>query len=62
MRVATTTVRAVNGLSSRWVRDMRDDDVRGGTVFSAAGVWPLLAFLADVGSYAGGRSYRYARD
>ncbi|MFD9864554.1 serpin family protein [Streptomyces alboflavus] len=47
MRVATTTVRAVNGLSSRWVRDMRDDDVRGGTVFSAAGVWPLLAFLAD---------------
>ncbi|MFD9069248.1 serpin family protein [Streptomyces lasiicapitis] len=42
MRVAETTVRAVNGLTSRWA-----DDVRGGTVFSAAGVWPLLAFLAD---------------
>jgi hypothetical protein len=22
----------------------------------------VLAFLADIGSYAGGRSYRYARD
>ncbi|GGR69126.1 hypothetical protein GCM10010252_03920 [Streptomyces aureoverticillatus] len=42
MRVAETTVRAVNGLTSRWAAD-----VAGGTVFSAAGVWPLLAFLAD---------------
>ncbi|MFD0416133.1 serpin family protein [Streptomyces sp. NPDC127108] len=42
MRVTETTVRAVNELTSRWARD-----VRGSTVFSAAGVWPLLAFLAD---------------
>jgi hypothetical protein len=24
--------------------------------------WTTLAFLADLASYAGGRSYRYARD
>ncbi|MES5816768.1 serpin family protein [Streptomyces sp. RG80] len=33
---------AVNGLTSRWAGTLK-----GGTVFSAAGVWPLLAFLAD---------------
>ncbi|MFD5877586.1 serpin family protein [Streptomyces yangpuensis] len=42
MGVATTTVRAVNALTARWA-----DASEGGTVFSAAGVWPLLAHLAD---------------
>ncbi|MFF4982264.1 serpin family protein [Streptomyces sp. NPDC001046] len=42
MRVATTTVRAVNGLTARWAGASE-----GGTVFSAAAVWPLLAHLAD---------------
>ncbi|MET8451784.1 serpin family protein [Streptomyces sp. NPDC005209] len=42
MRVASATVRAVNGLTARWAGTTGD-----GTVFSAAGVWPLLAFLAD---------------
>ncbi|RZU44271.1 serine protease inhibitor [Streptomyces sp. BK022] len=37
-------IRAVNGLTARWARTVAADD---GTVFSAAGVWPLLAFLAD---------------
>ncbi|WP_406455120.1 serpin family protein [Streptomyces sp. NBC_01622] len=41
-RVAKTTVRAVNALTARWA-----GAACGGTVFSAAGVWPLLAFLAD---------------
>lgn len=36
------TVDAVNRLTARWA-----DAATGGTVFSAAGVWPLLAFLAD---------------
>ncbi|MER6225597.1 serpin family protein [Streptomyces sp900105755] len=36
------TVGAVNALTARWARQTRQ-----GTVFSAAGVWPLLAFLAD---------------
>ncbi|MEU7058495.1 serpin family protein [Streptomyces sp. NPDC046197] len=36
------TVRAVNGLTARWA-----EATTGGTVHSAAGVWPLLAFLAD---------------
>jgi serine protease inhibitor len=40
-----TTVRAVNGLTARWAGAV---DAGGrGAVFSAAGVWPLLAFLAD---------------
>ncbi|WP_129306932.1 serpin family protein [Streptomyces sp. L2] len=43
MRVGTATVRAVNGLTARWAATAGD----GGTVFSAAGVWPLLGFLAD---------------
>lgn len=42
MRVTTTTVRAVNGLTARWAGVSED-----GTVFSAAGVWPLLAYLAN---------------
>ncbi|WP_329265618.1 proteinase inhibitor I4 serpin [Streptomyces sp. NBC_01478] len=42
MRVAQATVQAVNALTSRWA-----GAVDGGTVFSAAGVWPLLALLAD---------------
>ncbi|MFJ6506589.1 serpin family protein [Streptomyces sp. NPDC091879] len=42
MGVATTTVRAVNGLTARWAGVSE-----GGTTFSAAGVWPLLALLAD---------------
>ncbi|MEV6582302.1 serpin family protein [Streptomyces sp. NPDC051582] len=42
MAVATTTVRAVNGLSARWAGALE-----GGTAYSAAGVWPLLAYLAD---------------
>ncbi|MFD4789466.1 serpin family protein [Streptomyces sp. NPDC058459] len=37
-------IRAVNGLTARWARTVAADD---GTAFSAAGVWPLLAFLAD---------------
>ncbi|MFF4435550.1 serpin family protein [Streptomyces sp. NPDC001621] len=41
-RVGGRAVRAVNGLTARWAATVRD-----GTVFSAAGVWPLLAFLAD---------------
>ncbi|MDX3246886.1 serpin family protein [Streptomyces sp. ME18-1-4] len=40
-----TTIRAVNGLTARWAGAV---DAGGrGAVFSAAGVWPLLAFLAD---------------
>ncbi|MER6536761.1 serpin family protein [Streptomyces sp900105755] len=42
MRVGTATARAVNGLTTRWAAAAPGD-----TVFSAAGVWPLLAFLAD---------------
>ncbi|MDV7217387.1 serpin family protein [Streptomyces prunicolor] len=42
MRVTRATVRAVNALTARWA-----GAVGGGTVFSAAGVWPLLALLAD---------------
>jgi hypothetical protein len=41
------TVDAVNRLTARWA-----DTATGGTVFSAAGVWPLLAFLADGASGA----------
>ncbi|MEU1276035.1 serpin family protein [Streptomyces sp. NPDC005799] len=42
MGVASTTVRAVNGLTARWAAASEK-----GTAFSAAGVWPLLAHLAD---------------
>ncbi|MQY35015.1 hypothetical protein SRB17_29870 [Streptomyces sp. RB17] len=41
-RVGGEVVRAVNGLTQRWAATARN-----GTVTSAAGVWPLLAFLAD---------------
>ncbi|MFD5142149.1 serpin family protein [Streptomyces sp. NPDC058401] len=40
----TQTVRAVNALTSRWAGHAADGT---GTVFTAAGVWPLLALLAD---------------
>lgn len=41
------SVDAVNRLTARWA-----ESATGGTVFSAAGVWPLLAFLADGASGA----------
>jgi serine protease inhibitor len=41
-RADAGAVRAVNALTRRWASTAQD-----GTVFSAAGVWPLLAFLAD---------------
>ncbi|MGV9643418.1 serpin family protein [Streptomyces sp. NPDC003514] len=44
MGVGRATVRAVNRLTVRWARTA---GAGGGTVLSAAGVWPLLAFLAD---------------
>ncbi|MFH8607997.1 serpin family protein [Streptomyces sp. NPDC018029] len=48
MRRQTSTTRAVirvvNDLTSRWAATAAADR---GTVFSAPGVWPLLAFLAD---------------
>lgn len=36
------TVAAINGMTARWA-----ETVTEGTVLSGAGVWPLLAFLAD---------------
>ncbi|NDZ89307.1 proteinase inhibitor I4 serpin, partial [Streptomyces sp. SID10115] len=39
-----STVRAVNDLTAKWAATASADR---GTVFSAPGVWPLLAFLAD---------------
>ncbi|MFF1302698.1 serpin family protein [Streptomyces sp. NPDC058307] len=42
MPITGATAQAVNGLTARWAGASS-----GGTVFSAAGVWPLLAFLAD---------------
>ncbi|WP_323137317.1 hypothetical protein [Streptomyces sp. NBC_01619] len=43
MRATADSVRAVNRLTSRWAATAGPDD----TVFSATGVWPLLALLAD---------------
>ncbi|WP_330333961.1 proteinase inhibitor I4 serpin [Streptomyces sp. NBC_00536] len=40
-----STVRAVNRLTGRWAAVVRPG--AQGTVFTAAGVWPLLALLAD---------------
>ncbi|MFG2981952.1 serpin family protein [Streptomyces sp. NPDC048258] len=40
-----STVRAVNRLTTRWAAQVPAGDA--GTVFTAAGVWPLLALLAD---------------
>ncbi|MDC0772893.1 serpin family protein [Streptomyces sp. HD] len=45
MGVTNATIRAVNGLTARWAG--ASGAAEGGTVLSAAGVWPLLAFLAD---------------
>ncbi|MEU9143789.1 serpin family protein [Streptomyces sp. NPDC048349] len=48
--MTNSTVRAVNRLSRRWaaVQPPAGDPSRDrGTVFTAAGVWPLLALLAD---------------
>ncbi|MFF9128692.1 serpin family protein [Streptomyces sp. NPDC014776] len=42
MPVTKATIRAVNELTARWA-----GAADGGTVFSSAGLWPLLAFLAD---------------
>lgn len=48
MRVTNATIRAVNGLTTRWAEAAHaSGTAEGGTVLSAAGVWPLLAFLAD---------------
>lgn len=48
MRVTNATIRTVNALTSRWARAVpASEGAGGGTVLSAAGVWPLLAFLAD---------------
>ncbi|MEU8431598.1 serpin family protein [Streptomyces sp. NPDC029216] len=46
------TVEAVNALTARWAAEAMGGAgcPAGGTVFSAAGVWPLLAFLADAAS------------
>lgn len=45
MRVADATVRAVNGMTARWAQ--ASAAASEDTVLSAAGVWPLLGFLAD---------------
>ncbi|MEV1063258.1 serpin family protein [Streptomyces sp. NPDC050263] len=42
MAITKATIQAVNALTCRWA-----GVVDGGSVFSAAGAWPLLAFLAD---------------
>ncbi|GHG95840.1 serpin family protein [Streptomyces lanatus] len=42
MSVTNATIRAANRLTARWA-----DETSDGTVFSATGAWPLLAFLAD---------------
>ncbi|MET9389769.1 serpin family protein [Streptomyces sp. NPDC006624] len=42
MRAADAVIGAANGLTARWAAG-----IRAGTVFSGAGVWPLLALLAD---------------
>ncbi|MFJ8159635.1 serpin family protein [Streptomyces sp. NPDC096136] len=45
MNMRNSTVRAVNRLTARWAAEAGGD--AAGTVFTAAGVWPLLAPLAD---------------
>ncbi|MFE9629923.1 serpin family protein [Streptomyces sp. NPDC006463] len=42
-----STVRAVNRLTKRWAEHADPAGGGSGTVFTAAGVWPLLALLAD---------------
>ncbi|MFJ6772112.1 serpin family protein [Kitasatospora sp. NPDC091257] len=41
--IRSSTVRAVNALTARWAAALPE----GGTAFTTAGVWPLLALLAD---------------
>ncbi|WP_030267866.1 serpin family protein [Streptomyces sp. NRRL B-24484] len=50
--LSTTTVRAVNSLTERWARGV---PTAGGTVFTAAGLWPLLAALASGADGAAGK-------
>ncbi|MGW7071128.1 serpin family protein [Streptomyces sp. NPDC054855] len=52
MGTSAVTVRAVNRLTARWADTA---PAHSGTVFSAAGVWPLLAFLA-AGAHGEARS------
>ncbi|MFJ3927708.1 serpin family protein [Streptomyces sp. NPDC090022] len=47
MSMRNSTIRAVNRLTSRWAEASVAPDGRTGTVLTAAGVWPLLASLAD---------------
>ncbi|MEV4940508.1 serpin family protein [Streptomyces zaomyceticus] len=48
MRATAATIRAVNGMTARWAADgLSPDTLARGTTFSAVGLWPLLAFLAD---------------
>lgn len=42
-----STVRAVNRLTTRWAAAAQAPAGNTGTVFTAAGLWPLLALLAD---------------
>ncbi|MCX4539178.1 serpin family protein [Streptomyces sp. NBC_01565] len=53
MKAVDEAVVAINGLTARWAEQAEQAEQTGrGTVFSAAGVWPLLAFLADGASGA----------
>ncbi|MFF8835782.1 serpin family protein [Streptomyces sp. NPDC015130] len=48
MRATSATIHAVNGMTARWASDgLAPEALAKGTTFSAVGVWPLLAFLAD---------------
>ncbi|MFD7631700.1 serpin family protein [Streptomyces sp. NPDC059851] len=47
MSMRNSTIRAVNRLTGRWAEAAVAPDGRTGTVLTAAGVWPLLALLAD---------------
>ncbi|MET9830603.1 serpin family protein [Streptomyces sp. NPDC006385] len=47
MRVTNVVIAAVNRLTARWAGAAAPVASGHGTVFSAAGVWPLLGFLAD---------------
>ncbi|CAL9641419.1 hypothetical protein SUDANB120_06356 (plasmid) [Streptomyces sp. enrichment culture] len=47
MSARNSTVRAVNRLTGCWAEAAVAADGRTGTVLTAAGVWPLLALLAD---------------
>lgn len=42
---SSSAVRAVNELTARWAAALPDQGT--GTVFTGAGVWPLLALVAD---------------